>query len=265
MMEENASESFALVTGASRGLGKSIAMELSARGFNTLLVGTSTTVEQVCEEIKNQYHTQSFAYIADLSRREEVLALAEKINAQHQVCILVNNVGVGGTRAFVDAPTDYLEKIIDLNVRCTALLTHALLPNLLRQKKSYILNIGSMSSLNPTGYKTVYPASKSFVLSFSLGLREELKGTPVSVSVCSPGAMATNAEVTARIEKQGFWGRATLKSPDRIAHRCVRRMLRGKRHIVINPLAYILSLLVPDCIKTPVLTRIVKRETKKKD
>lgn len=261
-MGEAASDSFALVTGASRGLGRSIAMELSVRGFNTLLVGTKTTVVQVCEEIKARYHTQSYAYMADLSCREEVLALAEKINREHSVSILVNNAGVGGTRSFADAPTDYLENIIDLNVRCTALLTHALLPNLMQQKRSYVLNIGSMAAHNPTGYKTVYPASKSFVLSFSLGLREELKGTPVSVSVCSPGAMATNVEVTARIEKQGFWGKATLKGTDRIAHRCVRRMLRGKRHIIINPLAYILSLLVPDCIKTPVLTRIVKRETK---
>ena len=262
MMEEKMLQCFALVTGASRGLGKSIAMELSARGVNTLLVGTSATVEQVCEEIKNQYHTQSFAFIADLSRREEVLALAEKINAQHQVCILVNNVGVGGTRSFVDAPTDYLENIIDLNVRCTALLTHELLPNLLQQKKSYVLNIGSMSALNPSGYKTVYPASKSFVYSFSLGLREELRNTPVSVSVCLPGAMATNAEVTARIEKQGFWGKATLKNTDRIARKCVRRMFRRKRLIVVNPLASFLSAIVPDCIKIPILTRIVKREMK---
>ena len=235
MMGEAASDSFALVTGASRGLGRSIAMELSARGLNTLLVGTKATVEQVCEEIKARYHTQSFAYMADL---------------------------IGGTRSFADAPTDYLENIIDLNVRCTALLTHALLPNLMQQKKSYVLNIGSMAAHNPTGYKTVYPASKSFVLSFSLGLREELKGTPVSVSVCSPGAMATNTEVTARIERQGFWGRATLKSTDRIARQCVQQMLRGKRIIVINPMAYLLSKIVPDCLRIPILTRIVKREIK---
>jgi short-subunit dehydrogenase len=235
-------------------------MELSARGFNTLLVGTKTTVVQVCEEIKARYHTQSYAYMADLSRREEVLALAEKINSEHPVSILVNNAGVGGTRSFADAPTDYLENIIDLNVRCTALLTHALLPNLMQQKRSYVLNIGSMAAHNPTGYKTVYPASKSFVLSFSLGLREELKGTPVSVSVCSPGAMATNAEVTARIEKQGFWGKATLKNTDRIARKCVRRMFRRKRLIVVNPLASFLSAIVPDCIRLPILTRIVRRE-----
>jgi len=252
---------FALVTGASRGLGKSIAMELSARGINTLLVGTRSTVQQVCAEIQTQYKTQSYAFIADLSRREDVLALADQINTQYQVYILVNNAGVGGSRSFVDAPTDYLEQIIDLNVRGTTLLTHALLLNLLRQEKSYILNIGSMAAHTPTGFKTVYPASKSFVHSFSLGLREELRDTPVSVSSCSPGAMATNAEVTARIQRQGFLGKATLKSTDHIARKCVRQMLRGKRHIVINPLAYFLSSIVPNCIKTPILTRVVKRET----
>ena len=261
-MGEKTSENFALVTGASRGLGRSIAMELSARGIHTLLVGTRDTVQQVCDEIREKYQTHSYAYIADLSRREEVLALAEKINKEHSVSILVNNAGMGGTRTFVDAPTDYLERIIDLNVRGTVLLTHAILPNLLRQKRSYVLNIGSMAAHNPTGYKTIYPGSKSFVLSFSLGLRAELKDTPVSVSVCSPGAMATNEEVSARIARQGFWGRATLKDTDRIARQCVRQMLRGKRVIVINPIAYLLSKIVPDCIRIPLLTRIVRREIK---
>ena len=140
------------------------------------------------------------------------------------------------------------------------MLTHALLPNLLRQPHAYVLNIGSMAAHTPTGFKTVYPASKAFIHHFSLGLREELKDTSVSVSVCSPGAMATNEEVTARIERQGFFGRFTLKSVESIAQKCVRQTLRRKRHIVINPVSYALSKMVPNAIKTPILTRIVKRE-----
>ena len=147
-----------------------------------------------------------------------------------------------------------------MNVRCTTLLIHELLPNLKRQSKSYILNVGSMAALTPTGYKTVYPASKSFVYSFSLGLREELKKTSISVSVALPGAMATNPDVVERIARQGFFGKATLKSTQSVAQKCVRQTLRGKRKIVINPLSQFLSAIVPERCRTRMLSKIVRRE-----
>ena len=257
---DNNSQRYALVTGASRGLGKDIALELARRGIPTILVGTNERVRAVCDEIVTTWHVRSECYITDLTKRENVLKMAEAINCQFEVFMLINNAGVGGTHGFEDASVEYIENIIDLNVRCTALLTQQMLPNLKRQPKSYILNVGSMAAHTPTGFKTVYPASKSFVLFFSLGLREELKGTPVSVSVASPGAMATNAEVTERILKQGFFGKFTLKSTEAIARKCVRQTLRRKRQIVINPISYWLSSLVPNVLKTPILSRIVRRE-----
>lgn len=259
-MTQQSSERYALVTGSSRGLGKAIAIELAKQGYPTILVSRSDKVHEVCEEITSQYGIPSVGFSADLTDSAAIANLAEQVNANYQVFMLVNNAGVGGTRRFVEAPTQYLENILDLNTKGTVLLTHALLPNLLRQPQAYILNIGSMAAHTPTGFKTVYPASKAFIHHFSLGLREELKGTSVSVSVCSPGAMATNDEVTARIERQGFFGRFTLKSVESIAQKCVRQTLRGKRHIVINPISYTLSKIVPNAIKTPILTRIVKRE-----
>lgn len=259
-MTQQSSDRYALVTGASRGLGKAIALELARQGYPTILVSRTDKVHEVCEEITSLYHIPSVGYTADLTDSRGIADLAEQVNANYQVFMLVNNAGTGGSRRFVEASTQYLENILDLNTNGTALLTHALLPNLLRQPQAYVLNIGSMAAHTPTGFKTVYPASKAFVYHFSLGLREELKDTPVSVSVCSPGAMATNDEVTARIERQGFFGRFTLKSVESIARKCVRQTLRGKRHIVINPVSYALSKMVPNAIKTPILTRIVKRE-----
>ena len=93
-----------------------------------------------------------------------------------------------------------------------------------------------------------------------MGLREELRSTNVSVTLCQPGAMATNADVTARIERQGLLGRATLKSTEWIACRSVRQMFRRKPEAVISRLAQILSAIVPERLRTRVLTHIVKRE-----
>lgn len=251
---------YAVVTGASRGLGKELVASLAQRGISSIMVGTSSTVETACAEINQQYQTHSVAFIANLCQKEEVLALAEKINQGYEVFMLVNNAGMGGSKAFTEADCDYLDRIIQLNVRATSLLMHELMPNLLRQPRSYVLNIGSMAAYTATGYKTVYPASKAFLRHFSLGLREELKGTAVSVSIASPGAMATNPEVTARIEKQGFLGKFTLKTTRDIAEKCIRQTFRGKKHIIINPLSYLFSAIIPGCIMNPIMTRIVRRE-----
>ena len=253
----------AVVTGASRGLGKELAIALAQRGISSIMVGTSSTVETACAEINQQYHTHSVAFIANLCQKEEVLALAEKINQGYEVFLLVNNAGMGGSKAFTDADCDYLDRIIQLNIRATSLLTHELMPNLLRQPQSHVLNIGSMAAFTATGYKTVYPASKAFLKHWTYGMREEFKGTAVSFSYASPGAMATNPEVSARIEKQGFLGKFTLKTTQDIAEKCIRQTLKGKKHIIINPLSYFFSWIIPDCIKNPLMTKIVKRELQK--
>ncbi len=251
---------YAVVTGASRGLGKELAIALAQRGISSIMIGTNSNVETACSEINQYYHTHSVAFIANLCQKDELLALAEKINQDYEVFMLVNNAGMGGSKAFTDADTDYLDRIIQLNVRATSLLTHELMPNLLRQTKSYVLNIGSMAAFTATGYKTVYPASKAFLKHFTYGMREEFKGSPVSFSYASPGAMATNPEVSARIEKQGFLGRFTLKTTEAIAEKCIRQTLRGKKHIVINPLSYFFSAIIPEGIKNSLMTKIVKRE-----
>ena len=251
---------YAVVTGASRGLGKELVIELARRGVSSLMVGTNHNVEAVCDEINQRYHTHSKAFIANLCQKDELLALAENINSQYEVFMLVNNAGRGGSKAFTEADANYIDRIIQLNVRAISLLTHELMPNLLQQPRSYVLNIGSMAAFTATGFKTVYPASKAFLRHWTYGMREEFKGTPVSFSYASPGAMATNPEVTARIEKQGFFGRFTLKSTEQIAKKCIRQTLRGKKHIIINPLSYFFSAVIPGCIKNPLMTRIVKRE-----
>jgi hypothetical protein len=80
------------------------------------------------------------------------------------------------------------------------------------------------------------------------------------VSLAAIGAMATNPEVTQRIEKQGFLGRATLKSTPYIAHKCVEGMLHHHRQIILNPFSYLLIKILPERIRIPLLSRIVKRE-----
>ena len=251
---------YAVVTGASKGLGREIALELARRGFSTLLVSSTEAVHSVREEITKQYSADCQSFIVDLSNENAVREWAENISANYAVFVLINNVGTGGSCEFATANIDYLLRILHLNVLCTTILTKALLSNLQQHTPAHILNIGSMAGFTPTAYKTVYPASKAYIHAFSKSLREELKSTGVSVTLAAPGAMATSPEVSTRIAKQGFFGRATLKSTSELARKYVDGMLRGKRQIIVNPLGYLLSLLIPERWRIPLLSRIVKRE-----
>ncbi|MBQ6156565.1 MAG: SDR family NAD(P)-dependent oxidoreductase [Bacteroidales bacterium] len=251
---------YAVVTGASKGLGRELALELARRSYPTLLVSSTEAVHVVRKTIIGQYPVDCQSFVVNLADENEARNWAEKIAGEYPVSILINNVGTGGSRAFETADMDYLLRILHLNILCTTILTKSLLGNLKRNTPAHILNIGSMAGFTPTAYKTVYPASKAYVHDFTKSLREELKGTGISVTLAAPGAMATNPEITQRIEKQGFFGRATLKSTSDIARKYVDGMLRGKRLIILNPLSYFLTKIIPERWRVLWLSKIVKRE-----
>ena len=243
-------------------MGRAFAKELAQRGIPTILVSSNPAIADVCSQLCQIHRVKCDYIIADLTRKEEVLTAAETINAKYEVFLLVNNAGLGGSQAFEKTDVEYINKIIQLNITATSLLTRALMPNLLRQGKSFVLNVSSMAAYTPIGYKMVYPASKAFINTFSFGLRAEFKGRGLSVSIVCPGAMATSEGIRKRIERQGFFGRLTLVSPEKVARKSITQTFRERREIVVNPVSYVFSKLAPNCIKTPILTRIVRREVK---
>ena len=256
-------EQYALITGASRGLGKCLALELAKRGINTILVSLpNENIRDVAEQ-SILLGVKSVIYEIDLSLKENIITLAHWVNKNFDISILINNAGCGGTKSFVDCDVDYVDKIIQLNVMSTSILTHQLLPNLMKQKKSYILNVSSMASFSPIGYKTVYPASKRFIQHFSRGLYQELKHTNVFVSVVHPGPMKTSFEITKRIEMQGILGRIGLITPEKVAEISIRQLFRRDTLILlgwVNKLNWLLMGIIPIWIKMPLLSIAVKRE-----
>ena len=255
---------YAVVTGASRGLGRAFAEELARRDIPTVLVSSNRSISELCEQLHQIYRVDCEYVVADLTRKEEVIAAANEINAKYEVFLLVNNAGLGGSQAFENTDMAYINTIIQLNITAMSLLTRALLPNLLRQDKSFILNVSSMAAHTPVGYKMVYPASKAFINAFSFGLRAEFKGRGLSVSVVCPGAMATSEGIRKRIEKQGFFGKITLVSPEKVARKSISQTFRGKREILVNPVSYFFSKIVPERVRTAILTKVVRREVEPK-
>lgn len=253
---------YALVTGASKGLGRCFALELASRGINTVLVSLpGEGLEGVAGECRAA-GTDSHAIETDLSVKENILELAHEVNGRFDIGILINNAGRGGSFGFLDCPVDYVDGILRLNVTATVLLTHQLLPNLVRRPEAYILNVSSMASFSPIGYKTVYPASKRFVQDFSYGLCEELRGTGVFVGVVHPGPMPTGFDTRRRIVRQGVFGRLWLVSPEQVARVSIDRLFARKKRTMIgfsSKLSKLLLGVLPLWIRLPLMTRQVYR------
>ena len=260
-MKNEIQNKFAVITGASQGLGKAFAIELAERGCNIILISLpNQDLEELSLFIQNKFKVQAYFFETDLSNDINIKQLADNLNNSFSISFLINNAGVGGSIPFEDARLDYINTIIQVNIKATTFLTRLLLANLKRQSKSYILNVSSMAAFSPMGYKTVYPASKAFVHSFSRGLYQELKNTNVFVSVVNPGAMATNDEIVSRIRKQGFLGKLTLLKPEKVAKYSISRLLKRDTVIMVNPIAWFFSAVLPIWIKLPLMTQIVKRE-----
>lgn len=255
--------SFALITGASRGLGRAFAYHLAECGINTILISLPGELIEEVAGYCQSCGTESHFYEIDLTDKPNLIKLTEKINAKYSLFMLVNNAGMGGSRAFVDSTIQYVDNIIQLNVTALTLLTHQFLPNLKRQKQAYILNISSMASFTPTGYKTVYPASKDFILNFSLGLNEELKGSGVSVSVAMLGPMKTSEDIIRRIEQQGALAKFILLNPDEVARVCIKKMLKHKKVIIVgwtNKFSRMVLRMCPVNMRVKVMTAVVKKK-----
>lgn len=252
---------YAVITGASQGLGRSFAYELAKRGNNLVLISLPGQNLQILgEEIRLKSGVEVVCFERDFSKTEQVLEVASFINKQFDVNLLINNAGVGGTKVFTHADTEYILRIIQVNVMATSLFTHQLLPSLMKQQRGFILNVSSLAAFSPVGYKTIYPASKAFIHSFSRGLCEELKNTGVFVSVVNPGPMATNADVRDRIKNHGIFGRMTVLDPDKVAKKCIDKIYRRDTVIMVNPVSWLTLKLLPVWIMLPLLTRSVKKE-----
>lgn len=255
---------YSLVTGASCGLGKSFAIELARRGKNLLLVSRpGEGLEKLCQLLIAEYGVDAHYFEADLANLNEVFAVTDWANSKFNVNILINNAGIGGACNFESTSSKFIEDLINVNIRAVSLLTHRFLPKMRANGQCYILNVASMSVFSPIGYKSIYPASKSFIYHFSLGLAEELKNDKVSVSVVNPGPMRTNASVMARIESHGLLAKAGVVPTDIMAQVALNKMFKGKRRIIvgrINFLMYLFLSLLPLRIKLPMLTQAMKKE-----
>ncbi|HVM87148.1 MAG TPA: SDR family oxidoreductase [Puia sp.] len=242
---------YALVTGASKGIGKAIAEELASRKINLLIVARSQDLlQQVAKKISENYDVQVDYLATDLSNPNAAQMVFDWCNKKnYAVDILVNNAGYGLSGLFEKYTADENTNMMHVNMLTPVLLCQFFLPMLKQQKKAYILNIASSAAYQAVPYLSVYAASKAFILSYSRGLRHELKKTNVSVTAISPGSTDTDFVVRAQIGEKGL---QTAKKVNMTAHAvakiAVKSMFARKAEVItgfINKLGAFMVWLMP--------------------
>ena len=242
---------YALVTGASRGIGRAIALQLAQRGYDLLLVARSEDqLTALALEIGTRYKRQAHVLATDLAAAPAAEAVAAWAAQQtDQLAILVNNAGYGLWGRFEQLSLPEQQNMLQLNMHLPVALTHALLPALHQVPKAYILNVASTAAYQAVPSLALYAASKAFLLSFSRGLRYELKTSNVSVTCISPGATTTSfADRAGMVAELQATANKVSMTAEAVAEAAVTGLLAGEAEIipgVLNKVSAGLTSLVP--------------------
>ena len=219
----------ALITGATSGLGYEFVKLFAKDGYDLVLIARN---KQKLEDIKQSFTNIQVTVMAiDLSvsgAAKEVFQELEK--KEIDIDVLVNNAGFGLMGKFDELDIHKQIEMIQLNITALTELTYYFLPGLKRNNRGRILNVASTAAFQPGPLMAVYYATKSFVLSFSEALVEELKGSSVTVTTLCPGPTKTNFGFIANVEKTKMFSRAM--SSDIVAQKGYEAMMNGKRVIV---------------------------------
>lgn len=190
---------YALITGASSGIGLALAQQLAAKGFDVILVARSVDkLQALAQELSARHGVQARVAAADLTQSASVQTLASLLSKQDlNLRVLVNCAGVLHQDAFVNMQAAQIQQMIDLNITALTAMLHAFVPllqNTVAQLggRAHVLNVASIAAFQPIPMLATYAASKAYVLSLSEALAEELQGSGVSVTALCPGITATN-------------------------------------------------------------------------
>ena len=213
----------ALVTGASSGIGRDMAIYLDKLGFDVVLVSRD---KEKLEKVKDELKGKTEIVPMDLSNSENCKELYNKVK---DIDILVNNAGFGTFGSFDETDLDKEIDLIDTNVKAMHILAKLSLKDMLQKDKGHILNVASIAGFMPGPLMCAYYASKAYVVRLSEGIREELrkKKSNVKISVLCPGPVDTNFNDVA-----GVRFKLPSYSSNHVAKYAIDKMLRNKFIIV---------------------------------
>ena len=197
----------ALVTGASKGIGRGIALRLAEMGANVAVNYNSSAdaAAEVEAEVRNA-GVESFTVRADVSDLDQVKAMMDRVQKEWgHVDILVNNAGIIDDGLLVRMSDDSWERVIDTNLNGTFYCTRAALRTMLRRRWGRIINIGSVVGLRGNPGQTNYTASKAGIIGFAKALAKEVATRNITVNTVTPGYLETETTAVLTDEQKAYW------------------------------------------------------------
>ncbi|HEX2900895.1 MAG TPA: SDR family oxidoreductase [Bacteroidia bacterium] len=253
---------YALVTGASKGIGKEIARQLAQQGWPLLLVARSEDLLlQLKTEFEAAYKVPVAIFAADLAQPEVPMNIVGFCQQKGlRVQILINNAGFGVWDKFEKASFAELEAMNALNVNALLRMCHAFLPLLRQNRQAWLLNVASLGAYQPLPYLALYGAGKAYVRSFTYALRAELRDSPISVTCLSPGSVYTDfADRAGSLSVVESNKRFTM-SAEQCARTTLKAMFRGKAETIpgwYNRLGALLTKISPTTVTARAAGRIM--------
>lgn len=206
--------SWALVTGATAGIGESFTRLLAENNYNIVLVARDLPrLQERARELEAKFAVETHIIQADLSTDAGCLSVEQYI-ANNQIDVLINNAGFGINKAFTMSALDAEQQLLDVLVRTPMRLMHVALPAMKQRNRGVIINVSSVASFIAGG---TYSASKSYLTVLSESLHTELAGTNVKISALCPGFTRTEFHQRGRMSMKGLPGFMWLKSDDLVA------------------------------------------------
>src|SRR6266478_733563 len=221
-------DGFALITGASRGLGMAFARALAERHCNLVLVARSPEpLHALASELRRSTPISVIAIQLDLSTSGAAQILAEQLSRGGiPVELLVNNAGFGLRGEFRANSLPRQLEMLRLNNQAIVELTYSLLPGMLERGQKGIINISSTAGFQPIPFASAYSATKAFLTTFSLALEQELRDAEVTVVTVCPGRLSKNQNGESEQPAPGKWA-GIYQSPDEVVEEALRVLANG--------------------------------------
>lgn len=240
-----------LITGASGGLGRAMAVEAARFGYDLLLTDlTDASLCQIRQGIERQFGVHVCTRACDLTdaaQREKMFGYIAEAGLEPDM--LLNVAGIEYEGGFLSQPCANIARIVRVNVEAALMVMHAALTHRRPGQRLTVINVSSLASQYPMPYKATYAASKRFVLNFSVAARQELKGENVNVMALCPGGLRTTREALLGIASQGIWGDLTTNDLAKVARKAIRLALKGRGVYnpgVVNGLLRYIGYIVPN-------------------
>ncbi|MBL8820301.1 MAG: SDR family oxidoreductase [Planctomyces sp.] len=235
---------WALVTGASSGIGAEFASQLAARGMHLILAARRfEKMNSLAEELNTRHGTRCHIVTIDLAETDAAKRLIEEIaRLGVEVELLVNNAGIGMIGEIADTSPDDVRRMLSLNILTLADLTYRVLPGMLQRGHGAIINLSSQAAFQPVAFMSAYAASKSFVMHFSEALWAEARSRGVTVLALCPGVTRTEFFDTAGAP--GWLEKHTSLPASKVVKTAIRAMEKRRQYVVPGWRNYLMTILV---------------------